>query len=682
MDVDAQPEAHHNQQLNNHNNNNNNPNPNIDEEPNDNNNALDNDDNNNNENFQNDIELVAAAAVEDNGLGEGVIDGGIAYMPNDKSNSSSNNNNNNNNNNNRNPSEPRRRTADCDLIICIENLEALVPKLKVGTKISIGMEKATKIGKLIEQYIYNVNLQSSHNELIQLTEVEFVHNDIFSYEDVRDMTADQCALMKGDVVQVRRNRSVERAKLAEIGRRQEEMDRTYFQDLKCGLMDGEWADITLDCRGTVNGQEVLNTLVRAHSSVLSLRCDWFRDLISKQRIVAEEVRLERERNVQPAICIEEEMPLNEKNDNQCDNDHDMDHEFMRRNSNEASPGGLPKRLHADISNHDSSSLPRREVSHASTCNGNKEAVVVMQDDEEMDMATPLGYSCYNNINNHSSSNNYNNKLLRVPIVHHSPGVVKLLLEFLYTNRCVPLGYEAFVAGSRSRAVNPHPVPRTYSAYGNNKRTAWPNRGEPMLTMDMALAAITLGEEAGVNQFTLMCEVAASQLITHHNVLDALSKCTSQAHKSGNKLNILRKSAASYLLRKPVLDELSKSRLFLKNLTEKREHVVPALLHGTRESVVSSGQLLGAKNGNGSHSSSNQGNNQHYQHRADGNGNAGGTSNRRNNSSAERNEQMMQYQFFSQDASDRMDRRLEREKWRNENSGIQSVNAKKGRWTEI
>ena len=71
---------------------------------------------------------------------------------------------------------------------------------------------------------------------------------------------------------------------------------------------------------------------------------------------------------------------------------------------------------------------------------------------------------------------------------------------------------------------------------------WPDGGTPTVSLHLALAGIALAEEAHLPRLSLMCEVAASQLVDSHNVIDVLSSCRVQQQKTGNRLPILRRAA--------------------------------------------------------------------------------------------------------------------------------------------
>jgi hypothetical protein len=55
-----------------------------------------------------------------------------------------------------------------------------------------------------------------------------------------------------------------------------------------------------------------------------------------------------------------------------------------------------------------------------------------------------------------------------------------------------------------------------------------NIGDPTVSFSTALAGITLAEEANMLRLSLMCEVAASQLVNCGNAVDALAAC--ETHK--------------------------------------------------------------------------------------------------------------------------------------------------------
>mmetsp|Transcript_17694 Transcript_17694/g.30924 ORF Transcript_17694/g.30924 Transcript_17694/m.30924 type:complete len:554 (-) Transcript_17694:76-1737(-) len=188
---------------------------------------------------------------------------------------------------------------------------------------------------------------------------------------------------------------------------------------------------------------------------------------------------------------------------------------------------------------------------------------------------------------HLSHSRSDKDLLLVTIPDHSPEAVKILLEYCYTNRVVSLGYDAFVQSCKTRpSKHQGPVAPFHSSHHSSKK--WPGNGSPQVSFSVALAAIRIAEESGMRRLSLMCEVAASQLVTTDNVTEALMMSTSQKSISGNDLPYLRKACMDVILaRGPrgVLD-LERSASFRTALDSQQAVIVPTLLKGTMEAVTS------------------------------------------------------------------------------------------------
>lgn len=118
---------------------------------------------------------------------------------------------------------------------------------------------------------------------------------------------------------------------------------------------------------------------------------------------------------------------------------------------------------------------------------------------------------------------------------------------------------------------------------------WPDGGRPTVSLHLALAGIALAEEAHLPRFSLMCEVAASQLVDNHNVIDVLSACRVQQQKTGNHLPILRRAAILDCIMangSGGIDQLYANPMFKSSLHERRGIVIPSLLDGTVEVMPS------------------------------------------------------------------------------------------------
>uniref|UniRef100_A0A7S2L6G7 Uncharacterized protein n=1 Tax=Leptocylindrus danicus TaxID=163516 RepID=A0A7S2L6G7_9STRA len=509
-------------------------------------------------------------------------------------------------------SENRQSAAECDLVIYMECGEELQANgvAKQGTKISIGMDKNCKVGHLFETFTRFCNnhtatataaLRTVHNSndcnLLVTAELEFVHMDVLMLSKHHDMTADACALMKGDCVVVRKNRSQERVELEQVRKRQEEMDQGYFKALRSLLPDlngSSGADIIFDCQSKINGgQQVLSTVVKAHACIVARRCPW----------LGEQIKIAKKKRENTCINVIT-IPTDgdgDGEDHYTDNNAEMAAVAVS-NTNSRKRREVEASFDEDVDGRRSDGAAAAEPDEKRLCvrpqrdivdregggwldNANARAAEVEAEEDE-DIVQPAIRNNRRAVSMTSSNlgvgrleapspvftSSPSHNLLRIPLKNHSPEAVKLLLEFCYTNRCISLGQDAFLKSSPG-AADPFP-------HGGG----WPRFGEPIICMDVALAGISLAEEAKMSKFSLMCEIAASHLLRNANVLNAISLCSSQAMKTGNRLPILQKKATAFLLRKPVLDELSKSKPFLRTLSEKCEHVVPALFSGTRESL--------------------------------------------------------------------------------------------------
>jgi hypothetical protein len=169
---------------------------------------------------------------------------------------------------------------------------------------------------------------------------------------------------------------------------------------------------------------------------------------------------------------------------------------------------------------------------------------------------------------------------------HSPQAVKLLLEYCYTNRVPSLGEEAFVrAGTTAAALDSTTSADATGPVPPFPKQEWPDGGMPTVSLHLALAGIALAEEAHMPRLSLMCEIAASQLVDNHNVVDVLSACQIQQQKTGNRLPILRRAAMLDCIMangSVGIDHLYAHPTFKNNLMERRGLVVPSLLDGSVE----------------------------------------------------------------------------------------------------
>ena len=247
-------------------------------------------------------------------------------------------------------------------------------------------------------------------------------------------------------------------------------------------------------------------------------------------------------------------------------------------------------------------------------------------------------------------------------MNHPPEAVRLLLEYVYTNRVVCLGKEAFDTGS----LNPppgtaHKLTLMRPMVPPHGRKEWPDgvdgkRGHPTIPLSVALAGIQLAEEAQLPRLSLMCEVAASQLVSRRSVLDALALCNAQQQRTGNKLPILRKAAMLdhiFAGKSRGVGSLFKMPSFRKGLEDHPEDIVPSLLTGTLEAIKSElGEKQGMNEVDKYHQTYHKHHHGHHHHHIR-------RSHKRVNAEAER------YNFKQFDEYDNAEREAERRKRRKE-----------------
>ncbi len=513
---------------------------------------------------------------------------------------------------------------------CTESLDGIAaqhPILRAGVTVAIGLDKITKLYAVFARYVEFCNehcgTMAQAYQKIEMTDLEFVHCQLLKADD----TAETSALMKNDRIRVRRNRDDERIAEAELNRIQRESDREYFKRMRQLLPDtgGKWVcDLVLDCRGKLvdesgRSQEVLRSTVRAHSVILAVRCKWLGHCI----------QLARDEQARRSIVT---IPEQNEEDNNNDDSPGLDsisiaarsiHYHHKNNTNRGNNVPVERNVASVVaikSRSDDASLEDDEIGvlHLPMGRNIQQPVQILdrggaaeiENDEEDDddddhdasyqLITPRNQSgVIQDLEDgpvaspilSSASSGMGNELW-VTIPNHSPHAIRLLLEFCYTNRVVSLGQEAFLQASRSKTDTKHkgPVPPYPNTSSGSRR--WPHNGLPQVSFGVALAGIVVAEEAGLPRLSLMCEVAASQLVSNvHHVVEALCLCTTQQQRSANALSRLRKAAMDFVLRggaKGVAD-LARTPSFRRALEEKSASLVPSLLSGTTEAVITYGK---------------------------------------------------------------------------------------------
>jgi len=520
----------------------------------------------NNNNLMIDIDLEED---EEDGDNDSTYDGGVAANPESNSDDA--------------PSKAKKHSSDCDLLLyiyCQEPIDVAPdhPILRPGVTVSIGLDKTTKLKAVFKQYVDFCNSKtktdSSDGTKINVQDLEFAFCQLLNEND----TAETSALMKNDRIRVRKVRRSERMAEAERKRAQRDADRLYFQQMRHLMPEScptRLSDVILDCQGKLvdnNGrnQRVLSTTVRAHSSLIRKRCPWLMAIITQAQQRAKQ-QLEEE-NVQNCDTPDNSSTRATEIENDDEGEHCNDAGHAINNSEneekEIEPGEGEIGRAAQIDMVDDSSD-----------DGNVNVIIV--DDDEDDNGHVVSSS------RHQIHSRPEVDTLTVVLSDHSPEAVKILLEYCYTNRVLSLGHNAFVQACKTRP-NKHngPVPPFPTTHSSNAKR-WPNNGIPTIPFSVALAAIRLAEEAGMYRLSFMSEIAAAQLVTTANVVEALTFSTRQKVVSGNDLPRLRKAAMDVILRRGRrgVSEIGRSSLFKKALEEERSIIVPTLIQGTMEAVT-------------------------------------------------------------------------------------------------
>ena len=488
------------------------------------------------------------------------------------------------------------RSLKCPLVLyfeCHEDLDGPWPQdnpvLKRGTTVYVGLDKNTKLSLVFAQYCRFVNSKmpgarrdgATRGDDIanaaKPSDFEFLHCALLD----PNQTVEASAMMKNDRVRVCRERGRERGARAETSRQQRESDRKYFKDLRQLLPnpspEGVGAcDAVLDCRGKVVdergfSQNVLATAVRANSALISQRCKWLGNKISVAR---EDVR----RRAEMTVPSDEEK---------SDSNEVEQGDAMEGQKSAASPSededGIIIAKPVELARGDDDNIAGGDLP------GSAAKVEDDEDDDPFVFVMKTANKGLRGLVRKSGAESNHNMFpnsVWVPL-DHSPQAVKLLLEYCYTNRVQSLGHEAFARASKSldsrdvgaaAAKQSGPVPPF-------RKLEWPEGGAPAVSLHLALAGIALAEEARAPRLSLMCEIAASQLVDNKNVADVLSACRVQQSRTGNRLPLLRKAAVLDCIMANGgggIDQLYANPNFKVNLDERRGLVIPSLLDGTVE----------------------------------------------------------------------------------------------------
>lgn len=401
--------------------------------------------------------------------------------------------------------------------------------------------------------------------------------------------------------------------------------------------------------GSGRNQQVLSTKVRGHSVILEKRCSWLGSMIQSAREEHDMKRAMLKSLLEGEDARQNDNNNNKKSSGPSDtttntnpdNTHDTNDEDNETTpQSDDSAGGLPEgnivassTLHEDNDNEETADEPagptvriqrRMDVDdedeedigvlpfpvprenqprHVSEVRRSG-ATEIVEDGEDSDnestqggdgsafgaksqrktrfaalKASNVGYDPMHARGTFTKMDG-NSDQLTVIIPNHPPDAVKLLLEYCYTNRVLCLGQEAFVAACKTKPTKPNgPVP----PFSSSRR--WPNGGLPQVSFSVALAGIAIAEEARLPRMSLMCEVAAAQLVccSGTNVTQALAMCTQQQQATGNFLARLREVAIHVILREGPRSVFDTS-VFRKAIGERSTSIIPTLIAGTAEVV--------------------------------------------------------------------------------------------------
>ena len=422
----------------------------------------------------------------------------------------------------------------------------------------IGLAKLTKLSAVFDRYVEFCNERRTTQERVEKGELEFVHSELLNGHH----TTEAAALMKNDRITVRRDRTEERAAETQFQRTQRETDKNYFKEMK-GLFEARHGcDVLLDCQGTTYedvGQEQRksSSVVRCHSFLVSKRCPFLGRFIiaARQEQARQSIVSIVESEVSRDVGVHRED--NNKSPAAVAKESEDEDDIGVLNFENAAPGSFGD---AQIVNDDDDDEPMMDTDMDSNAAACQEA-----DDVSIDSERP------------------DSSLLRVTLPHYSPDAVKILLEYCYTNRVASLGYEAFAQACKTKLGSdrskgpcpPHP--------STNPRRR-PKQGAPHLSFQTILDAMILAEDAGMPRLSLMCEVAAAQLVGVNNIVEALSTCEKQKNSTENPLPRLRKAAMDIVLRSGPRGVYALPA-FLRSLEERSSVMVPSLLAGTAEAVL-------------------------------------------------------------------------------------------------
>lgn len=422
--------------------------------------------------------------------------------------------------------------------------------------VQIGLGKGTRLEAVFQRYAQVCREKDQLHRDVEISDLEFVHSTVLKGSE----TAEQAALMKDDRIRVRAERSHAEKQERERIKLQRDSDLRYFSQMKALLRPDPLlahGTVLLDCCGTLPNcvQPRVRFPIPCVVSLASHRCHWLQRKIevglANQKYSEMDQKLGKE--IAGHLRSRQTSPSSATSEGQDSN------VSITRDEDEED---LPIRMVDRSLEH-----PQRAIQPAAAAA--PAAAEIEMEGEDM-------------IEDEVLEDNIGSKPIVVIQDHPSEAVV-MLLEYCYTNRLPALGVEAFKVASRTKLLpreNQGNVP-PFSLSSSAKK--WPNRGDPTVTFEMALACMELAEEAGMPRLSLMCEVAASQLVQSSNVVSALTVCARIQKETGNELSRLRQASMDVVLH--AKRSVTEKNGFRQALQEEPKLLVPTLLQGLVQSMT-------------------------------------------------------------------------------------------------
>lgn len=444
-------------------------------------------------------------------------------------------------------------------VVCSEPIKKFDrhPILSPSVTVQIGLGKGTRLEAVFERYVTICRTRDPSRRLVEVSDLEFVHSTVLKGSE----TAEQAALMKDDRIRVREERSHAEKQEKERMKLQRESDQRYYAQMKALLRPDPLLvndTVLLDCRGKLPNynQPRVRYPVPCIVSLAGHRCSWLR------------------RKIEAGLAIHKSLESDQKHYSQRDS---AEHLRSRQTSpSSATSEGQDSNL-SMTRDDEEDDLPIRMVDRS-------------QNDPHLRMpaaaaAAPTAAEIEiegDDVLEDEVMEELESK--KIVVIHdHPPEAIILLLEYCYTNRLPALGVEAFKTAAQTKLLPRElqgNVPPFSLSSGAKK---WPNRGEPTVTFEMALSCMELAEEANMPRLSLMCEVAASQLVQSSNVVSSLTVCSRIQKETGNELSRLRQASMDVVLhaKRSVTDK----NAFRQALSEGPKLLVPTLLQGLVQAMT-------------------------------------------------------------------------------------------------